>query len=65
MGKCRKINSPKAQEKLIRVAKILKDQNIQFTLYIAGTGELHSELQTLIEEFQLQEQVYLLDLWKT
>ena len=56
----RRLTAQKAQEKLIRVAKILKDQNIQFTLYIAGTGELHSELQTLIEELQLQEQVYLL-----
>ncbi len=60
LGNAGRLTAQKAQEKLIRVAKILKDQNIQFTLYIAGTGELHSELQTLIEELQLQEQVYLL-----
>jgi len=60
LGNAGRLTAQKDQEKLIRVAKLLKDQNIQFSLFIAGSGELHSKLQTLIEESQLQEQVYLL-----
>jgi glycosyltransferase involved in cell wall biosynthesis len=38
----------------------LKEKNIEFTLYIAGTGELHKDLTSQIASYGLEKQVILL-----
>ena len=39
---------------------MLKEANVRFTLFIAGTGVLQNSLEALIEKYDLQKQVVLL-----
>ncbi len=60
LGNAGRLTTQKGQDKLIKIAKKLKDKQIDFTLFIAGTGELQSELEKLIDEYNLQKDVILL-----
>jgi len=60
LGNAGRLTPQKGQDKLIKIAKKLKDKQIDFTLFIAGAGELQSELEKLIDEHNLQKDVILL-----
>ncbi len=48
---------------LIEAAKLLKERSVVFELVLVGDGPLRSELQSLIKEYQLDEEVRLVG-WK-
>jgi glycosyltransferase involved in cell wall biosynthesis len=60
LGNAGRLTRQKGQHHLIELAAILKRKGLSFTLFIAGTGELREELETLIEKNQLQNEVVLL-----
>ncbi len=60
LGNAGRLTPQKGHKKLLKIAKKLKDKQIDFTLFIAGTGELQSELEILIDEHNLQKEVILL-----
>jgi glycosyltransferase involved in cell wall biosynthesis len=60
LGNAGRLTEQKGQKHLIEVAKILKAEGQNFTLFIAGTGELESELTSLILKNNLENQVVLL-----
>ncbi|MCK5846165.1 MAG: glycosyltransferase [Bacteroidales bacterium] len=60
LGNAGRLTVQKGQDNLIEVAKKLKDKNIDFTLFLAGTGELKEELQKRIDDYGLQNDVILL-----
>lgn len=60
LGNAGRLTEQKGQKHLITLAKNLKDQGLNFTLFIAGTGELHEELQQKIKINNLQNEVILL-----
>lgn len=61
LGNAGRLTEQKGQQYLIQVASILKKRNLDFTLFIAGSGPLMSKLQERIHENQLEKQVILLD----
>jgi glycosyltransferase involved in cell wall biosynthesis len=61
LGNAGRLTKQKGQDKLIDVALMLKNEGIDFTLFIAGSGELKSELDSKIENYQLQNNVILLE----
>lgn len=60
LGNAGRLTSQKGQDKLLMIAKELKTQNVDFTLFIAGTGELQAKLENLIDEYDLHKEVILL-----
>lgn len=60
LGNAGRLTTQKGQQYFIDIAKKLKAQNLDFTLFIAGTGELHDELAAAITENKLQDNVILL-----
>lgn len=60
LGNAGRLTEQKGQEHLIRLARKLKDQKIDFTLFIAGTGERKPVLKKQIRELGLKEHVILL-----
>jgi len=60
LGNAGRLTSQKGQNYLIEIANRLKQKNIRFTLFIAGTGEMRSALEKLIEKYNLHEEVVLL-----
>lgn len=50
----------KRQDKLIRVAALLRDQGLDFIIEIYGVGALRQQLEDLISELKLQEYVKLM-----
>jgi glycosyltransferase involved in cell wall biosynthesis len=60
LGNAGRLTEQKNQRKLIEIAKIIHDAEVDFTLFIAGTGELKSELEILIDKYQLTKKVVLL-----
>jgi glycosyltransferase involved in cell wall biosynthesis len=60
LGNAGRLTKQKGQDKLIEIAKKLHEQGIDFTLFIAGTGELSSELNILIDKYHLKNNVFLL-----
>ena len=60
LGNAGRLDKQKGQEDLIKLAHILHQQKIEFTLFIAGTGELRTELELLIEKYKLEDRVILL-----
>jgi len=60
LGSAGRLTKQKGQHLLIDVAKKLKEKNIEFTLFIAGSGELEAELRNQIEQYNLQQEVILL-----
>ena len=59
LGNAGRLTSQKGQQYLIEVARLLKQRNIRFTLFIAGTGEMKSTLEKLIGQYNLHEEVVL------
>lgn len=60
LGNAGRLTSQKGQKHLIKIAKNLHQESIDFTLFIAGTGELHDELLEMIEANNLQKNIFLL-----
>lgn len=60
LGNLGRLVEQKGQIHLIKVAQILKNEGIKFTLEIAGKGPLESQLQALINENNLQKEVKLI-----
>lgn len=60
IGNAGRLTSQKGQIYLLEMAEILKAQNVNFQLLIAGEGELKQSLQELIKTKNLQDQVTLL-----
>jgi glycosyltransferase involved in cell wall biosynthesis len=60
LGNAGRLTPQKGQQHLIEIAKKLKERNVEFTLFIAGAGELQIELEASIEKYNLQKEVVLL-----
>ena len=60
LGNAGRLTHQKGQKYLVGIANKLKEKNIDFTLYIAGSGELKGELESSIEKYNLQKEVILL-----
>ena len=60
LGSAGRLTKQKGQHYLIEIALKLKEKGIKFTLFIAGTGELEAELNSLIVLHNLQKEVILL-----
>ena len=60
LGNAGRLATEKGQHYLIEIAKRLKEKNAEFTLFIAGTGVLQTQLENLIEKYGLQKEVILL-----
>ena len=60
LGSAGRLTRQKGQHHLIEIARILKDKNVEFTLFIAGTGDLQAELESLIKKYKLENEVILL-----
>lgn len=60
LGNAGRLTLQKGQSYLLDVAKILADKNLNFTLYIAGTGELETSLREKIGTLGLEKKVLLL-----
>jgi glycosyltransferase involved in cell wall biosynthesis len=60
LGNAGRLTTQKGQQYLIEIARILKERNIEFTLFIAGTGELQNELAERIAAHGLENEVKLL-----
>ncbi|MEN7547433.1 glycosyltransferase family 4 protein [Rapidithrix thailandica] len=60
LGNAGRLTAQKGQKYLIEIAKALKEKNIEFSLFIAGSGEMQEELEALIAENNLQNEVFLL-----
>jgi len=60
LGNAGRLTSQKGQHYLIEIANRLKQKNIRFTLFIAGTGEMRSTLEKLIDKYNLHKEVILL-----
>ena len=65
LGNAGRLTKQKGQHHLIEVARYLKKENVDFTLFIAGTGELAEELAESIKKYHLQEEVVLLGFIKS
>lgn len=60
LGNAGRLTHQKGQHLLIEIAKRLKEKNVEFTLFIAGTGDLQTELESLIKKHKLENEVILL-----
>ena len=60
LGNAGRLTPQKGQQHLVEIAKILKEKKVEFTLFLAGTGELQKELESLIEKYDLHKEVILL-----
>ncbi len=61
LGNAGRLIEQKRQVDLIQIAKKLAERNIDFTLFIAGEGELRKLLEAEIKQNSLQEKVILLN----
>lgn len=60
LGNAGRLTEQKGQLYLIEIARILKARAVDFTLFIAGTGELETQLQEKIMAYELENEVILL-----
>lgn len=60
LGNAGRLTPQKGQENLIKIAVKLKEEKIDFTIFIAGTGEQKEELTKLINKNNLHKDVILL-----
>jgi len=60
LGNAGRLTKQKGQQYLIEIAQILNEKGVDFTLFLAGTGELQEELEALIDKHNLQKNVILL-----
>lgn len=58
LGTVGRLTKIKGQSYLIDVANRLKLEGVKFKLYIAGTGELETELKALCSRFKLEDYVF-------
>ena len=61
LGNAGRLTTQKGQQYLLEVARILKERNLDYTLFIACTGKLKEELNNKIKAYNLEDQVILLD----
>jgi glycosyltransferase involved in cell wall biosynthesis len=61
IGNAGRLTKQKGQHLLIDVALLLIRQKVNFTIYIAGTGELLHDLSVEIEKHKLQKHIILLN----
>lgn len=55
-----RLSEQKRFDLAVKAAKILKERNLDFLWYILGEGELRDELTSLIEEYELKNNVKLI-----
>ncbi len=60
LGNAARLSRQKGHEILFDIAKILKEKNIDFHLYLAGTGEKESHLKKLVEKLGLNNNITFL-----
>lgn len=60
LGNAGRLTAQKGQKHLIDVAVNLKKRGLEFTLFIAGSGEMEEELIGLIDKNQLNEEIIML-----
>jgi glycosyltransferase involved in cell wall biosynthesis len=60
LGNAGRLTFQKGQKYLIEMARLLKERQVEFTVFIAGTGEMDAELKALIEKYGLLNEVILL-----
>ena len=60
LGNAGRLTAQKGQRYLIETAQKLKQTGVDFTLFIAGSGDMEQELKQWIEQNNLNEQVILL-----
>lgn len=60
LGNAGRLTEQKGQQYLIEIAKKLKEKNLDFTLFIAGKGELEESLQKEITTNKLEKHIHLL-----
>lgn len=61
MGNAGRLVEQKGQKYLVDLAVILKNKKYKFKIYIAGSGKLHKELQSYIQQKGVEKHVILLD----
>lgn len=61
LGNAGRLTTQKGHHHLLDVCRILKNKQLEFTLFIAGGGELKEKLNNMIKEYHLQNEVILLD----
>ncbi len=61
IGTAGRLTLQKRQSDLIKIAYNLKEKGLKFKILIAGTGELKPEIEKMIEEYNLKQEVILLD----
>lgn len=59
LGNAGRLTAQKGQKLLLDMAGYLKEEGVDFTLFIAGTGELRTELEAKIRDCGLQDHVFL------
>lgn len=60
LGNAGRLTKQKGHDQLIEIASKIKENGIDFTLFIAGTGERHAEIERLIAKNNLTNEVILL-----
>jgi glycosyltransferase involved in cell wall biosynthesis len=60
LGNAGRLTVQKGQKHLIDIAKKLKNSGLEFTLFIAGSGDMEGELRELIDSNQLNNEVIML-----
>ena len=60
LGNAGRLTAQKGQKHLIDIAKKLKNQGLEFTLFIAGSGDMEEELRDLIDENGLNNEIIML-----
>ncbi len=60
LGTAGRLTEQKGQLALVKIAQILRDKKVPFTIYIAGTGELESIMKTEITKAGLEDKIILL-----
>ena len=60
LGNAGRLTAQKGQKHLIDIAKKLKNKGLEFTLFIAGSGDMEEELRDLIDENELNNEIIML-----
>ena len=60
LGNAGRLTKQKGQQYLMDIARKLNENGIEFTLFIAGTGELQQSLENKIKEYKLENKVILM-----
>lgn len=60
LGNAGRLTAQKGHHLLVKVAELLNERELNFSMFIAGSGELYDELARQIKVKNLQEKVFLL-----